>query len=461
MDELLRDLEKKIPEQEGHLEDLASVKDEEVEDGFQTASEEQESEREAEAKLNSDDKRTFGEGYSDYIRNFDKRLQRGSAIGEKKVEGKLADVLEANREYVEMMERGRCPDGMPDEAILSRISSEAAEKVVKACEAYMADGSAQGSMREEREVRHLSEAVRAESERVRENIYAYLAKHPTSARGEGIESDPSKALEAKARDEDSVQANMANATRKRTGNEVGDGRASEEMSFAEILHAVESGEGGHLVERDARAYEKSLETVNKIKGNKTAEQHRFFEVARSLGTGETVPLSIESEGGSRNDKKERPSFINYRAMTEDDRSDEMDLSENAVRQVTLVKSLGYILGIADWQQIVDPEQLLYEQEEKNVLSIQLKDIQGLVNLEGKMSRQEAERFVKQFDKSRDGDALRDLAANFGNQLLMRRLAGALGINPDSLYNRMETLFFCIKAFVRTGSINTVPEKFFA
>ena len=372
----------------------------------------------------------------------------------------MKDVLAAADEYNRQMASGFCPDGFPDTIVLNALCKDAKDKVISSCDAFLEDKEAASNRFAARQVARLKEAVVEESETLEDHIYAYLAKHPTAGRGEGVETDPSKALEAHARDEEAVNTGTADTTKREKGAELGDGRDTESMSFADILLAVESGAAGMLVQKDADAYRRSLEMTLRIKGSKVEERKRFFEVAKSIGAGSTVPMQMDMEGGAFAER-ERTRFIDYRTLTEKQRFDEVDFSEDALRQLTLVKALGFLVGIADWQHIVDPEQLLYEKDQREVISIRIKEMQGLANVEGKISRQEAERYVKQFDKGRDANALKDLAANLGSQMMLRRLAGALGINPDALYARMETLFFCIKAFVRTGSIEMVPNKYFA
>lgn len=461
MEERLREKEKlkakEAPEEaRRHFVELHPGQLGEIDDFFET--EETVSDREAQAALRSDSTVPFGEGSYGYISRFGQIEQSGAPILEN---ARLREVIAAVKTYNGLMENGFCPGGIPDERVMEAVTKGASEDVIAACEAFLKDDDAVLDKGTARKVLRLKNAVSEERKYIEDHIYAYLAKHPTTERDGGVETDPSKALETRARDEVGVNSSTAHASKHLTGMELGDGRDPAEMSFAEMVLAVESGAAGYVVKRDADMYRLSVDVTRKIKGNKTEEQRRFFEVAKEVGIGGAVPVVMNADAGVFADQ-ERDRFIDYRTLTEKQRMDEVAFSPDVLRQLTMVKSLGFLLGIADWQHIVDPDEMLYkENDEKRPLDLRIKEMQGLTNVQGKISRQEAERFVKQFDKSRDANALKDLAANFGNQLMMRRLAGMLGINPDALYHRMETLFFCIKAFVRTGSIETVPNKYFA
>ncbi|MBQ7677891.1 MAG: hypothetical protein IJT32_06625 [Lachnospiraceae bacterium] len=428
----------------------------EIDDLFET--EDTISDREAQAVLRSDNKTPFGEGSYDYIRDFSRIETSGAKILEN---AKMKNVIAVTKAFNNLMNSGFCPDGIPDQRVMEALKGNAADQVIAACDAFLQEDEAAMDRGSARKVLRLKNAVSEEREDIEDHIFAYLAKHPSTDRGEGVETDPSKALETRARDEVGVNSGTAHASKQLTGMKLGDGRDPSQMSFADIVLAVESGEGGYLVKRDADSYRRSVKVTLKIKGNKTEEQRRFFQVAKELGVGGAVPVRMNSDNGAY-EESERDRFIDYRTLTERQRMDEVKFSPEVIRQLTMIKSLGFLLGIADWQHIVDPEDMLYKDDEKDrPVDLRIKEMQGSTNVQGKISRQEAERFVKQFDKSRDANALKDLAANFGNQLMMRRLASMLRINPDRLYHRMETLFFCIKAFTRTGTIETVPNKYFA
>ena len=416
------------------------------------------SDREEEAKLRSDDKSTFGEGSYEFISRFTDAVDQDAALRENE---HMKDILEAAENYNRLMESGYCPDGFPDEMIMSELTGQATDQVIAACDELLENEELAEDSPVARQVRRLKTSVSEERDVIEDHIYAYLAKHPTEKESEGVETDPSKALETRAGDETGVNTDTASGTKQKNEAHLGDGRTSETMSFKDIVLSVEGGMAGRLLQRDADAYRRSVDVVKRIKGNRVLEQQRFFEVAKELGVGSTVPLSMNTEGSRAFAERGGNEFIDYRTLTENQRMDEIDFSEDAIRQLTLVKSLGFLLGIADWQKIVDPEELLYEHDQREVISIKIKEMQGAVNTEGKISRQEAERFVKQFDQRMDANALKDLAANFGNQMMLRSLAGVLGVDANILYSRMETLFFCIKAYIRTGSINTVPGRYFA
>lgn len=457
----LKELEKektewKLEEERQQKEHLRGNKAEEVADDYITPT--TQSEEEVEAVERSDETTAFGEGTYAYIHDFEKMTE---SLSEKIKNGeRMKEILGATEEFNRLMKQGTCPDGMPDEAVLEALAGEARDKVISACDHFLRDDLMSADPVSERMVKKLKASVIEEAETLEDFIFAYLSMHPPEDKGKGVMLDPSRELETKSKDETGVNLMTNQKHRALRGTEIGDGNVAGDMNFSDIILSVEKGTAGQLTKRDADEYRRSVNAVHRMKGNRYQQQRRFFRVAEELGSGQTVPLEIDGASGAMNEPKST-SYINYYGMAEFSAEEERSFGVTGKRAISLVKSLGFILGIDDWQKMVDAEQLMYEKDTFRGLTLQLKQMQGSVNLEGNVSRAEAELFVKRYEKGRDADALKDLAANLGNQMLFRRLAGALGVDANRLYARMETLFFCIKAYMRTGSIQTVPDKYFA
>ena len=126
-------------------------------------------------------------------------------------------------------------------------------------------------------------------------------------------------------------------------------------------------------------------------------------------------------------------------LTADKKADEVKLSESARAQIYMVKAIGLVFGVSDWQAITDPEELLYREEGDSVAAVKVNMVPGLKNrLTSEVSEEEGRRLADSFKG--DTHMIKILNGMLKeNSSLVRELEAATGVNKKVLSSRMRSI----------------------
>ena len=132
----------------------------------------------------------------------------------------------------------------------------------------------------------------------------------------------------------------------------------------------------------------------------------------------------------------------YKGLNEfsaDKKADEVKLSESAREQINMIKAIGLVFGVTDWEAITDPEELLYREAGDSVSAAKVNIVPGLKNrLASKVTEEEGRRLADSFK----GDTHMIKAINgllTENSDLVRKLETATGISKKVIAERIKSI----------------------
>ena len=176
-------------------------------------------------------------------------------------------------------------------------------------------------------------------------------------------------------------------------------------------------------------------------------QKRFVKGAEAMGAGAVMPFEITAEGDMM--RADATGYKSYTELTAERRFDQVKMSNNALMQLTMVKTIGFLFGITDWQQIVDPETLLYNEQGDEVKSVRINIVPGMF---GDVPEEINEADGKRFAESLKGDpeGLKLLDAFLGGKLdSIKELTAATGLGAAVLYKRIMAIRHYLKQLRRS------------
>ena len=150
-----------------------------------------------------------------------------------------------------------------------------------------------------------------------------------------------------------------------------------------------------------------------------------------------MPVEFSEEGDVK--QSDLSAYKDYEELTADKKADEVKLSEAARLQIYMVRAIGLIFGVSDWQQICDPEELLYREEDDSVSAVKIKLIPELMNkLSSKLSDEEGQRLADSFKG--DTHMMKVISAILAEKSVMiNELKNATGVNGKVLGSRMRSV----------------------
>ena len=195
------------------------------------------------------------------------------------------------------------------------------------------------------------------------------------------------------------------------------------------------------------------------KNSKRMQQKRFYQGAEQFGAAGAMPMVFDVEA-SELKERQRGDYVDYNELIKNQKLDGIQMSENALEQLSKIKIIGFLFGISDWQQIIDPEKLLYEEKDGVVNSVQIAAMPGLADVPEKMTMEEAEKFASSLI-GEDTNALEVLAITLSNaNLMVNPLADAVGADAGVLLKRLKTLMLCVDAIKKGRKVSSLNRAFF-
>ena len=153
------------------------------------------------------------------------------------------------------------------------------------------------------------------------------------------------------------------------------------------------------------------------------------------GSGKKIEF-IEENDVKQTDLSDRAGL---NELTADKKADEVKLSEAARAQIYMVRAIGLVFGVGDWQAITDPEELIYREEGDSVAAVKVNMVPGLKNrLSAEVTEEEGRRLADSFK----GDTHMIKIMNGmlkENSALVRDMEAATGVNKKVISARMRSI----------------------
>ena len=163
-------------------------------------------------------------------------------------------------------------------------------------------------------------------------------------------------------------------------------------------------------------------------------QQSFVKGTSAMGAYSVLPFEISESGDAVS--ADSTGYMDYTELSADRRLDEVKLSDNARMQLTVVKTIGFLFGVADWQQIVDPEELLYNEDNGEVKNIRISIVPGMFgDVSDKINDADGKHFAESLKGDPEGIKMLDafLKQKVGS---VQMLEAATGIKAATIYKRL-------------------------
>ncbi len=198
---------------------------------------------------------------------------------------------------------------------------------------------------------------------------------------------------------------------------------------------------------------------NKNNGKKKAaieereSQERFAGALASYNTADALPeeFSINMEKDAADAGVERKTF---QELTKDRNYEEIGWAVHARVQLQVVKLISCLFGVSDYSNAINPENLLYDEAEGEIKSIQLTLLPGITGVSEYVSKDEAERFLKEFagdDISKMEKTIANIDRGVRGHIDM--LSATTGVSRHILLLRLNKFLDCLRARMRGHSLD--------
>ncbi len=448
--------------------------------------------REAQDSMKPQVKQSRLEGNYSFIRTFNSEKDITKKKNSK--DGLMDAVTNSTRDYVTKMDNIKTEGGAIDEDAVTDLVNTDGNQVIKACGDYIAAKNpilpwGIGKRRKKLVVK-LKEEMEKLNPTIEKNVYGYLG------RDRGLDNVEQRDVQDSKKSSEDIL----------TGLIIKD--EGESLSIDEILMMISNGLGGVIDQARADAFrvknrnhftnqtgdqgkdadrEKKQKEQRPLKDEEQADektkktmesnptstnsslmvspsdkqnQNKFYTLAQRMGVSDAMPVEFDQE----TDEMKEKSILHmqdYDEITDGRRMDEIPMTPEAKTQLALVKTLGFIVGVPNWDNLVAPENLLYEQDDtgQGIKSIMIQQLPEMGVDIGKMTRQDAEKFVKQFDNE-DAKSMSTVERMLKNPKVMKGLGDILGVSTERLVQRIKLMIMCISLYRTVGSLTPIPESMF-